>query len=205
MNALEAAPGLESVGNLRRGPLAFIRLALIATTLIAGCASAPTPSQSVLDADADFSAYRTYTWHWLAGADDSDATMSLMDARIRSAIADEMRQKGYVEAPAGDDADLKIDYEAASAEKLKNNPFRIGIGIGSYGSHGGASVGTSTPSVRNVTEGSLVVHVIDTARNSEVWRSRISRELEKGNVDPEVVRSIVAEVFTDFPARAAAP
>ena len=127
--------------------------------------------------------------------------MSLVDTAIREAIAAEMQRKGYVEAPAGSVADLLIDYKAARTEKVKNNPFRVGIGIGSYGSGGGASIGTSTSGVRNVSEGSLVIHAIDPLRNAEVWRSGVSRELGKGTVKPEVVKSVVAEMFADFPAR----
>ena len=203
MKALDAIPETGVPKGRTGGALSVVFLALGAAVLMSGCAAAPAQSESMLDQDADFGAYTTFGWHWLAGADDSDEPMSLVDANIRAAIAAEMQKKGYEEAPAGTVADLNIDYEAASVEKLKNNPFRIGIGIGRYGSSGGASVSAGSPSVKNVTEGSLVIHIIDTAENAEVWRSRISRELGQGSVKPEVVRSIVAEVFTDFPARAA--
>ncbi|HEX5787201.1 MAG TPA: DUF4136 domain-containing protein [Woeseiaceae bacterium] len=155
----------------------------------------------MLDPQADFSSYTTFGWHTDSGADGSGEPMSLVDTHIRAAIVTEMQRKGYVEAPAGSAADLLLDYEAARTEKTKSSPFRIGVGVGSYGSSGGASVGTSTSGVRNVSEGSLVVHAIDRARNVEVWRSRVSRELGKGNVEPEDIRSAVTEVFSDFPAR----
>lgn len=205
MKSLVAFPGMGIFRRLLRDPAAVVSLTLAATALIAGCAAAPTQSESMIDSNADFSAYRTFSWHWLAGADDSDEPMSLVDANIRAAIATELQRKGYVEAPAGSVGDFSVDYEAARVEKVKNNPFRIGIGVGSYGSSGGASVSAGSPSVKNVSEGSLVIHIIDTASNSEVWRSRVSRELGKGNIKPEVVESVVAEVFTDFPARSAAP
>ena len=131
--------------------------------------------------------------------------MSLVDSNIRAAITTEMQRKGYVEVPEGAAPDLLIDYEAARVEKVKSRPLRIGIGVGSYGSGGGGSVSTSTAGVKNVSEGSLVILAIDAARNAEVWRSRVSRELGKGTVNAEVVQSVVAEVLGDFPARAATP
>ena len=159
----------------------------------------------MVDTQVDFGNYRTFGWFTEGSADGLGEPTSLVDTIIREAIATEMQRKGYEQAPEGSSADLLIDYQAARTEKVKSSPFRIGVGIGGYGSSGGASVSTSTSGVRNVSEGSLVIHAIDPSRNAEVWRSRVSRELGKGTVKPEVVQSVVAEVFSDFPARAAAP
>ena len=201
MKALDFFLGYGFYRRLRRYPAAVVSLALVATALAAGCTSAPPESRSMLDPQANFDAYTTFGWRTNSSADRSSEPMSLVDTNIRAAIATEMQRKGYIEAPAGSAADLLLDYEAARTEKMKSSPFRVGVGIGSYGSSGGASVSTSTPGVKNVIEGSLVVHAIDPVRNAEVWRSRISRELGKGSVAPEVIQSVVAEVFSDFPAR----
>lgn len=196
-------PGIQR--RLRGSRVSLVGLALVAVALQYGCATAPAKSESMLDPQADFGSYKTFGWHTDPGADGSTEPVSLVDAHIRAAIASEMQRKGYAEAPAGSAADLNIAYEAVRAEKVKSNPFRIGVGVGSYGSGGGGSVIAGSSSVKNVSEGSLVIHVIDRERNAEVWRSRITRELGKGTVEPEVIQRVVAEVFTDFPARTAAP
>ncbi len=180
-------------------------LGLGAGMMISGCASAPAKPETMRDAQADFSAYETFGWHAAAPTDKSGATASIVDGYIRTAIANELKSKGYVEAASGSTADLTVEYEAASAEKLKNNPFRIGVGVGGYGSNVGGSVGVGSPGVKEIKEGSLVVHVIDPARKSEVWRGSIARELGKGGVKPEAVQSAVAELLRDFPARSAPP
>jgi hypothetical protein len=108
-------------------------------------------------------------------------------------------------AAEGAAPDLLIEYDAASEQKLKNKPFRIGIGVGSYGSSGGASVGTSTSGVKEVKEGTLVIHVVDPARNAEVWRGTVSRELKEGTVDQGAVNAAVVDAFSDFPRRSAQP
>lgn len=205
MEALQVIPGFGVCRDWLRSPIAIISLALAAAALAAGCATEPTKSESMLDSQADFGAYKTFGWHTVPNADGSSEPVTLVDANIRAAIASELQRKGYAEAAAGSDADLLISYEAVRAETVKNNPFRIGIGVGSYGSSGGGSVSAGSSSVKNVIEGSLVIHAIDRARNAEVWRSRVSRELGKGNVKPEVIQSAVAEVFSDFPARSASP
>ncbi len=187
-------------------PIMFRNLfAVAAVTLVAGCASTPPAPQTLREAQADFSGYRTFGWQAAAGNDGGGKPASIIDGYVRTAIANELKGKGYVEAPAGTAPDLTVAYEGGSAEKLKNNPFRIGIGVGSYGSSGGGSVGMGSPGVKSVKEGTLVVHVIDPARETEVWRGSIERELGKEGVQPAVVQGAVSELMRDFPARSAKP
>lgn len=205
MTMLQTVPGFGFSRQLQRIPAAIASLVFAAAVLLAGCASAPEKSEPMVDPEARFGDYKTYGWYTDASANDSSEPVSLTDTRIRAAIATELQRKGYIEAPPGSGADLLIDYEAARTEKVKSNPFRIGFGVGSYGSSGGGSISTSTPGARNVIEGSLVVHAVDPALNAEVWRSRISRELGKGSATAELVQGVVAEVLSDFPARTSAP
>ena len=64
----------------------------------------------------------------------------MLDANIRAAIKAELTRRGYVEAPAGTTPDLRIVYETASADKIENNPVRVGVGVGSWGGNAGGSV-----------------------------------------------------------------
>jgi opacity protein-like surface antigen len=179
--------------------------ALVAAIVTAGCATqAPQPT-SMRDPQADFSSYENFALKGGQSADASGSSVSIVEGYIRAAITAELQRKGYVEAAAGSEPDLRIDYEAASEEKLKNNPFRIGVGVGGYGSNVGGSVGVGSPSVKNVTEGTLVVHAIDPARKAEVWQGRASRELGKGNIEQADVQAAVAELLRDFPARSVQP
>src|SRR5688572_11978145 len=179
-------------------------IALGLAILAAGCASqAPQPT-SMRDPQADFSSYETFALK-NGQADAPGQSVSIVEGYIRTALTAELKRKGYVEAGAGTEPDLRIDYEAASDEKLKNKPFRIGVGAGGYGSNVGGGVGMSSPSVKSVTEGTLVVHAIDPARKAEVWQGRASRELGKGNVEQADVQAGVAELLRDFPARGGQP
>lgn len=175
----------------------------LAAAFAAGCASAPAEPQTMRDAAADFGSYASFALAQAPAGQEPAQAATIVDGYIRAALASEMKSKGYVEAPAGATPDLVVEYAAASAEKLKNNPFRIGVGVGSYGGNVGGGVGVGSPSVRNVKEGSLAVHVIDPERKAEVWRGSIARELGKGGVRPELVQAAVTELFSDFPARAA--
>jgi len=176
------------------------RFVLVALMVLAGgCTSAPPPVHSMQSPDANFSAYKTFAWD--PGPDANAQPISILDSNIRTAISGELQRKGYAEAAAGAKADLVLQYETAASEVLKSNPFRIGIGMGGAGSNGAAGVGVSSPSAKNVREGTLVLRVIDPARNAEVWNGRVSRELGKGGPpDPELIQRGVADLLKDFPS-----
>lgn len=166
--------------------------------LLGGCASPPPPVHSMQDAAADFNAYKTFAWREAEG---NSPPVSILDGHIRAAIAGELQRKGYAEAAAGANPDLRLEYETAAAEAIKSKPFRIGVGAGGYGNSGGAGVGVSSASAENVREGTLVLRVIDPARNAEVWNGRVSRELSRtGPPDPELIRTAVGELLRGFPS-----
>ncbi len=172
-------------------------LALLA--LLGGCASAPPEPESMRDPAVDFSRYSTYGWATDPATDPSDAPLRLLDQNIRAAIAEEMRRRGYVAAT--DAPDLRIAYEAQSTDKVESSPVRVGVGVGSWGSHVGGSVNVGSPSLRSYREGTLVIHAIDTTRNAEVWQGRISSRISKGSVESAAVATAVRTAMRDFPAR----
>ena len=178
-----------------------IALAATAAGFIAGCASPPPKPETMRDPGVNFTNFKTFGWTAGGAVDAGDAPLKLLDANIRAAITDVMKRKGYVEAPAGTTPDLRIAYETASAEKIESNPVRVGIGVGSWGGNMGGSVNMGSPSVRNFTEGTLVVHAIDTARNAEVWQGRVSGKMTKGSVEPAAIHQAVAKAMADFPVR----
>jgi hypothetical protein len=174
-------------------------LAIVAALLLGGCASPPAQPESMRDANADWASYSTYAWAPAPGVNGADQPLLLLDQNIRQAIAAEMRRRGYAES-AGN-PDLRMAYETASAEKLENNPVRVGIGVGSWGGNVGGSINVGSPSVRNYREGTLVIHAIDVARNAEVWQGRISSRITQGSTEAAAVASAVQAAMRDFPVR----
>jgi hypothetical protein len=185
----------------RRGTASWL-MVLLAALISGGCAttSAPQP-ESMRDPQADFASYRTFGWSSGGAAQSDDAPLRLLDTSIRAAIATELQQRGYAEAPAGAVPDLRIAYETASADKIQNNPVRVGVGVGSWGGQGGGSVNVGSPSIRNYKEGTLVVRAIDSARNAEVWQGRVSKKITGGDTEPAAIAQAVATVMKDFPTR----
>jgi Domain of unknown function (DUF4136) len=179
-----------------------VAVAITVAGFAAACASPPPkPPETMRDPSVNFTNFKTFGWSAGGTVDAADAPLLLLDANIRAAIVDVMKRKGYVEAPAGTTPDLRIVYETAKAEKLENNPVRVGIGVGSWGGNMGGSVNVGSPSIRNFTEGTLVVHAIDTARNTEVWQGRVSGKITNGSVEAAAIHQAVARAMADFPVR----
>ncbi len=179
-------------------------LALIVSALLAGgCTSPSSPERESQTApDANFAAYRTFGWQPPPAAS-SDEPMRLLDSNIRTAIGAEMTSRGYTEVK--DDPELWVAYETAADERLKSSPFRIGIGLGSFGSNVGGSVNVGSPSVQSYREGRLIIHVVDAAANRELWFGSIAGSMDKRKLDAATVARAVALAMQDLPARTAAP
>jgi len=181
--------------------LQVVTVALAAAGLVAGCASPPPKPETMRDPNVNFTNYKTFGWTSAGTSDAAEAPVRLLDTNIRSAITGVMQRKGYVPAPEGTTPDLRIAYETATADKIENNPVRVGIGVGSWGGGFGGSVNVGSPSIRNFTEGTLVIHAIDSARNAEVWQGRVAGKITKGSVEPAAINQAVATAMADFPVR----
>ncbi|MCL4791486.1 MAG: DUF4136 domain-containing protein [Gammaproteobacteria bacterium] len=176
---------------------------LLLVALLAACTTPPPPDhQSQTAPDADFSRYSSFGWQ-AAPASTADQPMRLLDTNIRNAIRAEMTRRGYAETEAK--PDLRVAWETAADERVKSNPFRIGIGLGSFGSNVGGSVNVGSPSVQSYREGRLIIHVVDAAANRELWFGSIAGSIEKSRLDADAVARAVALAMQDLPARTAAP
>jgi hypothetical protein len=174
-------------------------LLLLAT--LAACTTPPAPDhQSQIAPDADFSAYSSFGWQ-PPPAGSADEPARLLDTNIRNAIRAEMTRRGYVETDQN--PDLRVAWETAADERLKSNPFRVGIGLGSFGSNVGGSVNVGSPSVQSYREGRLIIHVMDAAANRELWFGSIAGSIEKSRLDADAVARAVALAMQDLPARTA--
>lgn len=170
--------------------------------LLAGltaCAGSPPRQESQIAPTANLSAYRTFGWKRVGDAA-TEEPMRIVDANIRTAIRAEFTRRGYQEVESN--AEILLTYDSEAQEKLKSSPFRIGIGVGSFGSNVGGSVNVGTPSVQSINEGRLSIHVIDAAENREVWVGTVEKRIDKKPLDAAGVAQLVALALQDFPVQA---
>jgi hypothetical protein len=181
--------------------LAGLFLSLLVTTLLAGCATAPRVEVD-RDPQADFSRYATFGFHAPLGTDRPDATSTLLSQTLKQTARTELEALGYryVEGEAND---LEINFFVATREVVEGMTqpgVGVGIGYGRYHSHYRVWADYPAQRIRQYTEGTLHVDVVDTARRQLIWEGVVRDRLREGEFDRNEVRQAVAEVFEQFPA-----
>jgi len=171
-------------------------LPIIASVLIAGCASSPRVHVTQ-HPDADFSAYRTFNFHPDAGVDE-DAYETAVAAFIKREITEQMTARGY---QLDANPDLLVYFELGDRDlvETRDGPS-VGIAVG----HGrpGWSVGYGVRSdVRSYAEGSLRIDLLDPTQGAQMWTAtaidRIANE-DRDNAG-QTAQQAVREIFQNFP------
>jgi hypothetical protein len=177
---------------------------LMAVTLV-GCATGPRFVTNA-DPDADFAQFRTFTFEEKLGTDRADGTRTLLSHHLIESTTAELQARGYV---LGDQtADLTLNFYVSTQEKLDVRQVPAPGWGGFYGyRYGlyGVWYGYDTE-VRQYTEGTLAVDVIDTRKKQLVWEGAVVgrvRDLGEDGLEGRI-RDAIRDLFSRYPYRAGA-
>jgi len=172
--------------------------AVLFLVALSGCASTKdSKPQWVQASDVDVAAFSKYGW----AEGFREPPVTIIDKQIRDSLQAELLKKGYVES---DDApDFLMTYEAVEEQVVeRKNPVNIGIGVGTWGSNVGGSVGTSV----DVGEGDRVrqqqrvtIRALDPGSKREIWVGQTVPLPERP--DAAAVDRAVVGVMSGFPRR----
>ena len=188
--------------------------ALIALGLaVASCATQPQIRTQVA-ANANLASYRTFAFMGKPGTD-KDGYKTLTTQSLERAVSREMQARGYVPAVPGQEPDLVINFNVKEKDKVEGDLGPGGYGWGGgvgygrrfgYGGYGGYGAGWDDyyNGIQTVTEGSLVVDVVDRARNEVVWSGTAVGELTRKVLEhpDETIDKSVAQIFVRYPIKA---
>jgi hypothetical protein len=166
------------------------------------CAGPRYEAVSDFDADYDFGAVQAITILPVDRTTPAERFISDMQvARIDAALADELRARGYRIVDTREAADVYLAWHLVTREKTDIRAYN------SFSAYNCWRCGppVSDVSVRQYTEGTLIVDLIDPLRNRSVWRSTISSRLSD-QPDPDTAarnRAAAARaIFEPFPPNA---
>ena len=173
--------------------------------LLVACATGPEiRTQGALR--ADLASYHTYAFMPVPGTD-KDGYKTLTTQSLERSVGREMLARGYTPAGGGQ-PDLLINFSVKTRDKVESDyspsvGFGYGWGRGHYGY--GFGLNDYENDIQTVTEGSLMIDLVDRAHNEVVWSGTAVGRLTKKVLDhPEAtIDRAVTDIFARYPIKAA--
>jgi Domain of unknown function (DUF4136) len=173
--------------------------------LLASCASGPhVRTQSAVN--ANLASYHTYAFVPKPGTD-KDGYKTLTTQSLERAVNREMQARGYVPAGSGQ-PDLLINFNVKEKDKVQGDVgpavgYGWGYGWRQYGYNYGFGLDDYYNNIQTVTEGSLMIDLVDRARNEVVWSGTAVGELTQKVLDhpDQAIDRSVAEIFARYPLK----
>ena len=188
---------------MRSLQISSLTVALVATALLAGCASQPKVL-SDYDKSADFAKYRTFGFVTQVGADSTEFK-SLAVQTMQAAATRQMELRGYTRS---DTPDLVINFtgkieEKADVESVPAPYYGPGWGYGGfYGApYGGWGGGGTQVTTRRYNVGTLVMDVVDREKRQAVFQGSVSDVVTKEMMANReaAITGAVNRIFASYP------
>lgn len=168
------------------------RIACLLALTVAACN--PIYTSYDWDKEADFTQYKTYTWYEREQTKPQDAQQAqmmnpLMITRIQNEVDKALKEKGMQKVDEG--PDVWVNYTLGSVGRTEISQTGYGYGFG-------------TTSVRDITEGTLLIDLIDARSNKLVWRG-IAENAHREDASPQEINDTidkaVAKVMKEYPPK----
>ncbi|MEH6569240.1 MAG: DUF4136 domain-containing protein [Halioglobus sp.] len=186
-------------------------LALLIVALATACASSPPKPEVDFNSEYNFSAVTKVAFYKNSGMVSGDNPAQISDMqrnRVDRALQMTLENKGisFVEDPK--EADLLLSWHLSAQDKTDVRTYQTaGHGGGYYGGYNRYSryncwsCGSQTEvSVKNYTEGTFIVDMIDPAVQQSVWRSVTQSRLKgERKEEQETYDKAAAVILADFP------
>lgn len=188
--------------------------ALVALVLVAACGANPWAVDSYQAPEADVAGKRTFVWR----AGDIGAPLIKQpqvaadaEARMRTAITEELVRKGYVETTDAAGADMTVSFQVSGARRfVPSDGQRVGApSPNEVLTPGGMPPrpASELPREKSVREGTVVVFAEDPASGRLMWRGLVNAEIRVSSIDRTVnqVIDMGRHITQGFPARRTTP
>jgi hypothetical protein len=186
----------------RNRTLRAIIAILVALPGLSGCAARV---RSDFDREAVFSYYRTFDWiappvraseeELRRDPEGPFVRNSLLDKRIRTAVNSKLKTRGF-QYEDGGESDIRLNYHVTFKDKLVGSGSDFGY-AGRY-RRGAFSSGFHW-SVRQYQEGTIIIDIVDRAKDQLVWRGWIVGRNRDGNYDEAEINRAVNQILMHFP------
>lgn len=175
--------------------------AIAAAAMLALASACTTPLEANMDFDSQFDFTKVQKIA-IAPVDRTDLSMirisDMQVERIDEALGAELERKGFQIVEDSSQADMFLTWHLVTEERTDVRTYNSM----SYYNCWRCGPSVSDVSVRQYTQGTFIVDMIDPVRNQSVWRSIIESRLQS-NPDPADAparrQEAAAAIFAQFP------
>lgn len=157
--------------------------------LLAGCSSIKV--QTNYDDAVDFAPYKTFAFHEESiEVEGTAASRAAVVHAIKDEIENELTSGGY--QGSKDSPDFLVAFHASVIDPVSAN-----YSPGRY-----SAWGKGSSMVQTVSEGTLIIDIVDAGSNELVWRGTASGAVERGSDKAaEKIHDAVHKIMAKFPPR----
>ena len=172
-----------------------LKAAMVIAAFFTGLAYAQKPQIQWNEA-YDWDSVETFAWQSTPDSSLEEAN-PFMHSRVIAAIEFELTSGGLTEVSS--DPDIYVTYHASSEERVRLQTDSWGYGVGGYGRGGWGHYGyayggpvSSTTTVHEYEEGTLVVDIWSASEQELIWRGTVSRVFSENpqKAERQVVKAI---------------
>jgi hypothetical protein len=168
-------------------------------TLLIGCASTGPTVTANMHPNTDFSSFRTFNFMQPLSTDRASGARTLLSVMLIDAMTREMQSRGFEQSDA---PDLLVDFFVVTEDRLDVRTMpttATSMGRHPYSRHSMRVWTGYETIVRQYTQGTLGIDLVDRAQNALVWEGTAQgrvrddvRSLTQAEID-ELTRQIMAQ------------
>jgi len=172
-------------------------LLVIMALLLSACASGPTIVANT-NPGTDFSAFKTYNFFQPLGTDRSGGVRTPLSSRLISSMNRELISRGM---SLSDSPDLLVDFVVSAEDRIDIRSTPSHTVHRSHWSRSFNTWPTYNTTVRQYTEGSLIIDLIDPATNTLVGEGGAQNRISSTEFNQQQIDEIVSKVMSDLMPR----
>jgi len=172
----------------------IVALKLSLLLLLSACASGPTIVANT-NPGTDLTAFKTFNFIEPLGTDRANGVRSPLSNRLMMTMEQELKQRGLTKS---DSPDLLVDFVVSTADRVDVRSTPHHSVHRSHWNRGFNTWPAYTTRVRQYTEGSLLIDLIDPNQNRLVAEGAATSRISSADFTREQVEDVVSQVMTSI-------
>ncbi len=199
--------------------------ALVIASLAVSCSPYSLKSSGALNG-ADLTTYKSFTLAKIAKEDLPKGITDTDLVRLYRALGSQLTARGYQYVESADDADMTLYLGLSTQQSLETDlnttGFSGGVGVAGYGPYGagyrgvrpyryygptpyvGSYFGTTTATTELVTDGVLIVDLVENSDNNHIFCAQIKANISGEQLilkDNAKLADVAEKAFKKFPVK----